>query len=102
MLVAPKAAGGHQFHDTAYTNFNKAFQSAVQHALPELTPTDYGGGTPRKSFAQWLNAAGVPRHVIADICGWSLQNRDAMDGYMHTSPDMMLAAKASLPGPSYS
>ena len=27
MLVAPKAAGGHQFYDTPYTNFNKAKSS---------------------------------------------------------------------------
>ena len=67
-----------------------------------LDARDYGGGTPRKSFAPWMNATGVPRHVMADICGWSLRNRDAMDGYMKTTPEMVLRIKSSLPAPAYS
>ena len=50
-----------------------------------------------------MNATGVPRHIMADICGWSLRNRDAMDGYMKTTPEMVvLRIKSSLPAPAYS
>lgn len=103
MMVAPKSPQGKTFHDTPYTNFNPAFQKAVSRGLNgALDARDYGGGTPRKSFAQWMNATGVPRHVMADICGWSLRNRDAMDGYMKTTPEMVLRVKSSLPAPAYS
>ena len=102
MLAAPKSAHGTGFWSVPYTNYGNAFQKAVTRSLNgALDAKDYGGGTPRKSFAQWMNAAGVPRHVMADICGWSLRNRDAMDGYMQTTPEMMMRIKTSLPAPAY-
>ena len=102
MMVAPRSAHGSTFWDVSYTNWNPAFHKAVTRALHgALDAKDYGGGTPRKSFAQWMNATGVPRHVMADICGWSLRNRDAMDGYMKTTPEMMMRIKSSLPAPTY-
>ena len=100
--AAPSAGTGNKWRSTPYGHFNEAFQAAVAKAFgDDLDPKDFGGGTPRKSFAQLLNANGVPKHVVADICGWKLQQRDAMDGYMHTTPSMQMEAKARLPGPSY-
>lgn len=102
LTAAPTSKTGNGWRDTPYGNFNVAFQSAITRAFGgDLDPKDFGGGTPRKSFAQLLNANGVPRHIVADICGWKLQQRDAMDGYMHTTPRMQLETKARLPGPSY-
>ena len=100
--AAPSAAVGDKWRHTAYGHFNEAFQAGIAKAFGgDIDPKDFGGGTPRKSFAQALNANGVPKHIVADICGWKLQQRDAMDGYMHTTPRMQLEIKARLPGPSY-
>ena len=100
LLAAPKSLrAGSGFRDTPFSAFNENFKSAVATALPELTASDYGGGTPRKSMAQWLNVAGIPRHVIADVCGWARPDRNAMDGYQHTTAEMQMAAKSALPEP---
>ena len=102
LTAAPAAATGDKWRTTPFSNFNEAFQTAIAKTFgDDIDPKDFGGGTPRKSFAQLLNANGVPKHVVADICGWKLQQRDAMDGYMHTTPRMQLETKARLPGPSY-
>ena len=47
-------------------------------------------------MAQWLHDARVPRHVIADIGGWTLSQRDAMDGYHDTKPADKVDVLASL------
>ena len=36
------------------------------------------------------------------LVGDPLTNRDAMDGYMKTTPEMVLRIKSSLPAPAYS
>ena len=102
LMAAPAAATGTKFRTTPYTNFNDAFQKAVPKALSdEVDPKDLGGGTPRKSFAQLLNVVGVDRQQMADIGGWKLENREAMEGYKVTTPRMQMTVKANLPGPSY-
>ena len=47
-------------------------------------------------MAQWLYNAKIPRHVIADIGGWSLSQRDAMDGYHCTEPKDKLKTLSNL------
>ena len=51
----------------------------------------------RKSLAQWLNIAGVPERQLADICGWSIPDRAAMVGYLHTTPQMHMDYKLLIP-----
>ena len=76
-------------------------QPCPRPSLAKSTPRTWVD-TPRKSFAQLLNAAGVDKQQMADIGGWKLQDRGpAMEGYCHTTPRMHLTVKASLPGPSY-
>lgn len=107
MLVAPTSPNGTGFHSTPFTNFNDNFQKAARRAMPEWDPADkrwkhYGGGTPRKSMAQWLNVNGTATRQLANICGWALPDSgQAIDGYLHTTPRMQMDAKASLPAPAY-
>ena len=97
MLVAPSSAQGQGFYSTPYSNFASAFKQATSRALPELDYRDHSGGTPRKSMAQWLNIAGVPERQLADICGWSIPDRAAMVGYLHTTPQMHMDYKLLIP-----
>jgi hypothetical protein len=69
--------------------------------MPAAQVATYGGGSPRKSLAQWLYHCHVPRHVIADIGGWALTNRDAMDSYHTTEPRMTMEVKAALVCPQH-
>ena len=96
LLAAPSAAGGGKFNSNPYTNFGPAFKKAVGLAQPDLSPAEYSGGSPRKSMAQWLYNANIPRHVIADIGGWKLTHRDAMDGYHTTEPTRAMQVKYDL------
>ena len=96
LLAAPSAASGSKFNSNAYTNFPVAFKRAVALTQPDLDPKEYSGGSPRKSMAQWLYNANVPRHVIADIGGRKLSNRDAMDGYHATEPTRAMQVKYDL------
>ena len=97
LLVAPDSAQGRGFYSNPYTNFAPAFKQATSRALPELDYRDHSGGTPRKSLAQWLNIAGVPERQPADICGWSIPDRAAMVGYLHTTPQMHMDYKLLIP-----
>ena len=95
-LAAPRAHTGVLFYDTPYGNFGPAFKSAIARVFPEMDVSRFSGGTPRKSMAQWLYDAKVPRHVIADIGGWTLSQRDAMDGYHETTPADRITTLANL------
>jgi hypothetical protein len=104
LLAAPSAPLGRKFNTNPYTNYSNAFKSAVRRSFPAMTSVQaatYGGGSPRKSLAQWLYNANVPRHVIADVGGWSLSNRDAMDGYHATEPAETMRVKAALTCPRH-
>ena len=96
-MAALSAASGRKFNSNPYyTNFAVAFKRAVALTQPDLDPTEYNGGSSRKSMAQWMYNANVPRHVIADVGGWKLSNRDAMDGYHVTEPTMTMQVKSDL------
>jgi hypothetical protein len=97
LLAAPMAPSGVKFYTTPYGNFGTALKAAVTRVHPDMDSRQFGAGSPRKSMAQWLYAAGVPRHVIADVGGWTLASRDAMDGYHETDPYMILKVKSDLP-----
>ena len=77
-LAALAATSGVKLNLKPYINFGAAFKAAVARVHPELDVRHYIGGTPRKSMTQWMYNSGVPRHVTADIDGWSLGQRDAM------------------------
>jgi hypothetical protein len=79
-----------------FTNFGPAMKAAIKLAYPDTDVKQYGGGSMRKSCAQWLYIAGIPRHVIADIGGWKLSQRDAMDGYHCASYTQVLSVKNDL------
>jgi hypothetical protein len=85
-----------QFSGGAFTNFGPAMKVAIKRAFPGVNDKLYGGGSMRKSCAQWLYIAGIPRTVIADIGGWKLSGRDAMDGYHSASYTQVLNVKADL------
>ena len=102
LLSAPAAKEGNKWRNNTYSNFNEAFQKAVARALKDdINPKDFGGGTPRKSFAQMLNVAGYSDELKAAIGGWSLPDKAPMRKYMVITPRMQMQAKADLPGPSY-
>jgi hypothetical protein len=85
-----------QFSGGGFTNFGPAMKAAIKLAYPDTDVKQYGGGSMRKSCAQWLYIAGIPRHVIADIGGWKLSQRDAMDGYHCASYTQVLSVKNDL------
>ena len=68
-------------------------KAAIKTTFPDTDIKQYAGGNLRKYMAQWLYLGGIPRHVIADIGGWKLSQRDAMDGYHSASYTQVLSVK---------
>ena len=56
--------------------------------VPEVLANRWRSGFMLQVFA---------RHVIADVGGWTLASRDAMDGYHETDPEMILKVKSDIP-----
>jgi len=97
-LAAPAVASGVKFNLNPYrpTSGLRSRPPCIARVHPELDVRQYSGGSPRKPMAQWLYNSGVPRHVIADIGGWSLGQRDATDGDHGAQPATVLMVKAAL------
>ena len=94
-----KPGGGRFFNDNPYTAAVDAVRRSAKHALPYLSVLDlkrYGGGSPRKSMAEMLWAAGSDKRTIQDLGGWAVSKRDAVDAYFSTKPHQRLRILAGL------
>ena len=98
LLAAPLGSG--KFRITVYSAHSRAFQAAYKRAHPVLALQPgklegIGGGTPRKSMAQWRYRVRHSKWVIVDICGWSHSDRDVADVYFGTEHDTILGIERS-------
>ena len=76
-----------RFHTGPYTASSKMIQRAYKMAFPGSTDEAlYGGGTPRKSLAEFLWAAGFQKRIIRDLGGWAVPKQEAVDMYFRTRP----------------
>jgi hypothetical protein len=93
------AGGGRFFNDNPYTASVDAVRRSAKNALPYLSELElkrYGGGSPRKSMAEMLWAAGEQKRTIQDLGGWAVSKRDAVDSYFSTKPHQRLRILAGL------
>ena len=94
-----KPGGGRFFNDNSYTAAVDAVRRSAKNALSYLTEQElrkYGGGSPRKSMAEMLWAAGSQKRTIQDLGGWAVSKRDAVDSYFSTKPHQRLRILSEL------
>jgi len=94
-----KPGGGPFFNDNPYTAAVDAVRRSAKLALPYLSTQElrkYGGGSPRKSMAEMLWAAGAQKRTIQDLGGWAVSKRDAVDSYFSTKPHQRLRLLSEL------
>jgi hypothetical protein len=89
LCAAGAFAPEHTFWGGDYTAHCNMVRRAYKKAFPlAVDAMGFGGGSPRKSLAEWLWSVDTYRRVIADVGGWSVRT-DAVDMYFKTRPKQL-------------
>ena len=98
--VGPGDYRADRFNANAYTASCQMVKRSFLRAFPGEAGVlaQYGGGSPRKSLAEVLWAAGFEKRIIRDLGGWALPKSESVDLYFKTRPHQRLDVLTKLTG----